>query len=114
MDRAGYRPLPETEDSFWRMKKLLAGLTSGRHYHSDSNPDYQPGDDVEEADWSEEEDKEEEEEQAETEGTADNRQEMDPDLKLPETDTDATLTWRRWRSTRRSWSSGQGGRGVAD
>ena len=26
VDRACYRPLPETEDSFWRMKKLLEGL----------------------------------------------------------------------------------------
>ena len=40
MDRAGYRPLPEHEDSFWVMKKLLAGLASGRSYHSDSDPDY--------------------------------------------------------------------------
>ena len=42
------------------MKRLLADQ-AGCRYHS---PDYQPGDDMEEADWSEEE-----EEQAETEGT---------------------------------------------
>jgi hypothetical protein len=65
VDRAGYRPLPESEDSFWRMK-LLAGLASGRRYHSDSNPDYQPWDDVEEVD----EDEEDEEEQAKTEEVA--------------------------------------------
>ena len=66
MDRAGYRPLPESEDSFWRIKQL-SGRASGRRYHSDSDPDYQPGDDVEEADWSEDH---EEEEQAETEEVA--------------------------------------------
>jgi hypothetical protein len=60
VDRAGYRPLPESEDSFWRMK-LLAGLASGRRYHSDSDPDYQPGDYVEEVD-----EDEEDEEQVET------------------------------------------------
>jgi hypothetical protein len=52
------------------MKKLLASLASGRRYHSDSDSDDQPGDDVDGADWSEDQGKEEK--QAETdEGTCD-------------------------------------------
>jgi len=43
--RPGYTPMPTTANSFWRMKRLLAGVEAG--YNSSSDPDYEPGDEVE-------------------------------------------------------------------
>jgi len=43
--RAGYTPMGTTSNSFWRMKRLLASVDAG--YKSDDDPDYEPGDDVE-------------------------------------------------------------------
>ena len=34
-----------SNEDFWRMKRLLAAMEAG--YHSGSDPDYQPGDEVE-------------------------------------------------------------------
>jgi len=43
--RAGYTPMGNSSDSFWRMKKLLASVELG--YKSEDDPDYEPGDEVE-------------------------------------------------------------------
>merc|ERR1712055_509045 len=43
--RGGYTPLGSNEGSFWRMKRLLASVDAG--YNSEDDPDYQPGDEVE-------------------------------------------------------------------
>jgi len=43
--RAGYTPMGSNNDSFWRMKKLLASVEVG--YKSEDDPDYEPGDEVE-------------------------------------------------------------------
>merc|ERR1719228_3122130 len=43
--RAGYTPMGSSNDSFWRMKKLLASVEVG--YRSEEDPDYEPGDEVE-------------------------------------------------------------------
>merc|ERR1719233_1335359 len=43
--RGGYTPIGSTEGSFWRMKRLLASVDAG--YNSEDDPDYQPGDEVE-------------------------------------------------------------------
>jgi len=43
--RAGYTPMGNNEDSFWRMRKLLASMDAG--YNSEDDPDYEPGDEVE-------------------------------------------------------------------
>merc|ERR1719357_1216994 len=43
--RGGYTPIGSTEGSFWRMKRLLASLDAG--YNSEDDPDYEPGDEVE-------------------------------------------------------------------
>merc|ERR1719177_19802 len=37
--------MSSTEGSFWRMKKLLASVDAG--YNSEDDPDYEPGDEVE-------------------------------------------------------------------
>jgi len=44
-DRPGYTPMDNKEHSFWRMKKMFASLDPG--YHSESDEDYKPGDEVE-------------------------------------------------------------------
>merc|ERR1719193_845566 len=44
--RGGYTPMSSTDGSFWRMKKLLASVEA--EYNSDDDPDYVPGDEVEE------------------------------------------------------------------
>jgi len=44
-DRPGYTPMNNKEHSFWRMKKMFSSLDHG--YHSDSDDDYKPGDEVE-------------------------------------------------------------------
>jgi len=49
--RPGYTPLPEKKESFWRMKQLLANVDS-EDYHSDSDPDYNVGDSIKEAERS--------------------------------------------------------------
>jgi len=43
--RAGYTPMVNNARSFWRMKKILSSVETG--YSSGSDPDYEPGDDVE-------------------------------------------------------------------
>merc|ERR1719357_2182474 len=43
--RGGYTPIGSTEGSFWRMKRLLASVDAG--YNSEDDPDYEPGDEVE-------------------------------------------------------------------
>jgi len=43
--RAGYTPMTNSSNSFWRMKRLLASVEAG--YNSSSDPDYEPGDEVE-------------------------------------------------------------------
>merc|ERR1719233_529795 len=43
--RGGYTPMSSTDGSFWRMKKLLA--TVDAEYNSEDDPDYEPGDEVE-------------------------------------------------------------------
>merc|ERR1719187_1331138 len=43
--RGGYTPIGSTAGSFWRMKRLLASVDAG--YNSEDDPDYQPGDEVE-------------------------------------------------------------------
>lgn len=53
-DRAGYRPLPRLEGDFRRMKRALAELDP-QQYNSDTDADYEPGDDVEEVETSEDE-----------------------------------------------------------
>ena len=57
-DRPGYRPMPHREGDFWRLKKLMGPLTF-ENYHTDSDCDYQPGDEVEEVERAEEEEEEE-------------------------------------------------------
>jgi len=44
-DKPGYTPMNNVDESFWRMKHMFATLDPG--YHSDSDEDYKPGDDVE-------------------------------------------------------------------
>jgi len=53
-DRAGYRPLPRLEGDFRRMKRALAELDP-QQYNSDTDADYEPGDDVEEVETTEDE-----------------------------------------------------------
>jgi len=44
--KGGYTPMKTSNEDFWRMKRLMAAMeTTG--YHSGSDPDYQPGDEVE-------------------------------------------------------------------
>eukprot|EP00092_Neocalanus_flemingeri_P038882 GFUD01042330.1.p1 GENE.GFUD01042330.1~~GFUD01042330.1.p1 ORF type:complete len:683 (+),score=224.01 GFUD01042330.1:137-2050(+) len=43
--RAGYTTMPANVNSFWRMKRLFASVETG--YNSGSDPDYEPGDEVE-------------------------------------------------------------------
>jgi len=43
--RSGYTPMGNSSESFWRMKKLLASVDAG--YNSEDDPDYEPGDEVE-------------------------------------------------------------------
>jgi len=43
--RGGYTPIRNTEGDFWRMRKMM--LKVDRGYNSDSDPDYQPGMEVE-------------------------------------------------------------------
>merc|ERR1712055_824634 len=43
--RGGYTPLGSNEGSFWRMKRLLASVDA--RYNSEDDPDYEPGDEVE-------------------------------------------------------------------
>jgi len=43
--KGGYTPMKTSNEDFWRMKRLLAAIESG--YHSGSDPDYKPGDEVE-------------------------------------------------------------------
>merc|ERR1719158_603095 len=43
--RGGYTPMKNSSDTFWRMKRLWAKIDNG--YNSESDPDYEPGDDVE-------------------------------------------------------------------
>merc|ERR1719470_756715 len=43
--RTGYTPMGSSNDSFWRMKKLMASVEVG--YKSEDDPDYEPGDEVE-------------------------------------------------------------------
>merc|ERR1719420_1585901 len=43
--RAGYTPMGNSEESFWRMRRLLASTDVG--YNSEEDPDYEPGDEVE-------------------------------------------------------------------
>jgi len=43
--KGGYTPMKTSNEDFWRMKRLLAAMEAG--YHSGSDPDYQPGDEVE-------------------------------------------------------------------
>jgi len=43
--RGGYTPMKNSSDTFWRMKRLWAKIDAG--YNSESDPDYEPGDDVE-------------------------------------------------------------------
>merc|ERR1719369_989013 len=43
--RSGYTPMTNNANSFWRMKKMLSSVEAG--YSSGSDPDYEPGDDVE-------------------------------------------------------------------
>merc|ERR1719186_1791238 len=43
--RAGYTPMATSSNSFWRMKRILASVEAG--YNSSSDPDYEPGDEVE-------------------------------------------------------------------
>merc|ERR1712002_317771 len=43
--RGGYTPMKNSSDTFWRMKRLWAKIENG--YNSESDPDYEPGDDVE-------------------------------------------------------------------
>merc|ERR1712029_663991 len=43
--RGGYTPMKNNSDTFWRMKRLWAKIDAG--YNSESDPDYEPGDDVE-------------------------------------------------------------------
>jgi len=43
--RAGYTPMGNSSDSFWRMRKMLASVDAG--YNSEDDPDYVPGDEVE-------------------------------------------------------------------
>ena len=44
--KTGYTPMKTTNEDFWRMKRLLAAVETGG-YHSGSDPDYEPGDEVE-------------------------------------------------------------------
>ena len=44
--KTGYTPMKSTNEDFWRMKRLLAAVETAV-YHSDSDPDYEPGDEVE-------------------------------------------------------------------
>ena len=44
--KTGYTPMKSTNEDFWRMKRLLAAVETAA-YHSDSDPDYEPGDEVE-------------------------------------------------------------------
>ena len=44
--KTGYTPMKTTNEDFWRMKRLMAAVQTGG-YHSDSDPDYEPGDEVE-------------------------------------------------------------------
>jgi len=43
--KGGYTAMRTSNEDFWRMKRLLAAMEAG--YHSESDPDYQPGDEVE-------------------------------------------------------------------
>ena len=43
--RGGYTPMKASSDDFWRMRRLLARV--GQGYNSDSDPDYNTGDEVE-------------------------------------------------------------------
>merc|ERR1719402_1525741 len=43
--RGGYTPMSSTDGCFWRMKKLLASVDA--EYNSEDDPDYEPGDEVE-------------------------------------------------------------------
>jgi len=45
MFKAGYTPIENSGDSFWRMKKLFASVDAD--YISEKDPDYEPGDEVE-------------------------------------------------------------------
>jgi len=44
--KGGYTPMKTSNEDFWRMKRLMAAMENGG-YHSGSDPDYQPGDEVE-------------------------------------------------------------------
>jgi len=44
--KSGYTPMKTSNEDFWRMKRLIAAMETGG-YHSGSDPDYQPGDEVE-------------------------------------------------------------------
>ena len=44
--KSGYTPMKTTNEDFWRMKRLMAAVETGG-YHSGSDPDYEPGDEVE-------------------------------------------------------------------
>jgi len=44
--KGGYTPMKTSNEDFWRMKRLMAAMETGG-YHSGSDPDYQPGDEVE-------------------------------------------------------------------
>jgi len=43
--RGGYTPMKSCAEDFWRMKRMMASVEAD--YNSESDPDYQPGDDVE-------------------------------------------------------------------
>jgi len=45
MFKAGYSPIENSRDSFWRMNKLFVSVDAG--YISENDPDYEPGDEVE-------------------------------------------------------------------
>merc|ERR1712066_1173320 len=43
--REGYKPSKTTSQDFWRMRKMLRKIDNG--YNSDTDPDYEPGMEVE-------------------------------------------------------------------
>jgi len=46
--KAGYNKMKTDAEDFWRMRRVFATCIDNQQYNSDSDPDYQPGDDIEE------------------------------------------------------------------
>jgi len=46
--KSGYNKMKSDAEDFWRMRRVFATCIENQQYNSDSDPDYQPGDDIEE------------------------------------------------------------------